>query len=219
MAEIGERFGRLVIESFHRKSTPHPRKPTVQAAMVKCDCGNIKEVIVGNLLSGNTTSCGCYHREKVIASLIKYPRSGNKLPTFTPWQTHGQSQTKLYRKWKSMVRRCESEVAHNYRWYGGRGVKVCPEWRNDFMAFHDWAHATGYSDGLEIDRKDADGDYSPENCRWRTKKANIRSRDLLWDDEIDEQLVNLAQMRDISPYEIIRMAVEKYLGEVMLIWP
>lgn len=138
-------------------------------------------------------------------------RNGKQQTVVRTVKAHGQSKTKLYRKWKAMVRRCESPVTHNYQWYGGKGIKVCPEWRDDFMAFYAWAYSTGYADGLELDRKESDGDYSPSNCKWKTKKANIRSRDLLWDDEIDIQLIELAQVRGVSPYELIRVAVEQYV--------
>jgi hypothetical protein len=127
-------------------------------------------------------------------------------------KAHGESRTPLYRQWKAMVRRCESPVAHNYRWYGGKGVRVCPEWRNDFMAFKTWADTHGYVRGLEIDRMDADGDYDPGNCRYRTKKANIRDRDLGWSDELDAKLVSTAKDLGISPYDLIRTAVEEYLS-------
>jgi hypothetical protein len=115
--------------------------------------------------------------------------------------------------WKAMVRRCEAPTAHNYRWYGGKGVRVCPEWRTDFLSFKAWAEDNGYVHGLELDRIDADGPYSPTNCRYRTKKANIRNRDLEWDDQLDIQLVTAANRLGISPYTLIRNAVEEYLSK------
>lgn len=124
---------------------------------------------------------------------------------------HGQSKTPLYRQWKAMVRRCESTVAHNYKWYGAKGVKVCAEWRDDFMIFKSWAEDNGYVRGLELDRIDSDGDYSPENCRYRTKKRNIRDRDLFWSDELDTRLVHAARDAGLDPYELIKLAVEAYL--------
>jgi len=127
-------------------------------------------------------------------------------------RNHGQSKTPLYRQWKAMVRRCEAPAAHNYRWYGAKGVRVCPEWRNDFLVFKAWAEANGYVRGLEVDRMDADGDYEPGNCRYRTKKANIRDRDLGWSDELDEKLVATAHALGVSPYDLIRIAVEEYLS-------
>jgi hypothetical protein len=126
-------------------------------------------------------------------------------------KAHGQSKTPMYRQWKAMIRRCESEKAHNYKWYGGKGVRVCPEWRSDFLMFKTWADAHGYSHGLELDRIDSEGDYAPGNCRFITKKANIRNRDLGWSDELDARLVSEAQRRGVSAYAIIREAVEEYL--------
>ncbi len=126
-------------------------------------------------------------------------------------KAHGQSRTPLYRQWKAMVRRCESPAAHNYKWYGGKGVTVCQEWRKDFLRFKSWADDAGYSHGLELDRIDAAGDYEPGNCRWITKKANIRNRDLMWSDELDARLIVVSKERGISPYEFIRQAVESAL--------
>ena len=129
-------------------------------------------------------------------------------------KNHGQSKTPLYRMWKAMVRRCESPKAHNFKWYGAKGVIVCPEWRGDFMNFKQWAEANGYVHGLELDRKNSSGPYSPRNCRWRTKKANIRDRDLYWDDELDTRLIATSLKAGVDPYALIREAVEKYLPEV-----
>ena len=143
-----------------------------------------------------------------------YQRTRNgKVQTVFRADNHGQSGTKLYYKWKAMIRRCESEVADNYQWYGGKGVTVCPEWRSDFMVFKAWADSTGYAPGLELDRKDSDGPYSPDNCQWRTKKANIRNRDLFWSDELDQTLVEFAASRGMSPYDVIECAVVEFLAQ------
>jgi hypothetical protein len=143
--------------------------------------------------------------------VYKRTRNGKEQTVTRTVRAHGESKTPLYRQWKAMIRRCESPTAHNYKWYGAKGVKVCPEWRDDFMGFRAWAYASGYSHGLELDRIDSDGDYCPENCRYITKKANIRNRNLGWSDELDRKVVLAAQAKGVSPYEFIRLAVEFYL--------
>lgn len=95
---------------------------------------------------------------------------------------HGMRHTRLYNIWRSMNQRCYNTNTINYERYGGRGIRVCDEWRHDFVAFRDWAVANGYTDNLTIDRKDANGNYNPSNCQWATYKEqanNKRSNRLL----------------------------------------
>lgn len=77
----------------------------------------------------------------------------------------------LYWCWKAIKQRCNNPNCHAYHNYGGRGIKVCVEW-NEFEPFYEWAVANGYKKGLEIDRKNNNGDYCPENCRWVDRKTN-----------------------------------------------
>ena len=67
-----------------------------------------------------------------------------------------------------MMSRCYNKNSWNYKWYGGKGITVCDEWRNDFLNFRDWALENGYSKELTLDRIDGGRDYCPENCRWTT---------------------------------------------------
>ena len=71
-------------------------------------------------------------------------------------------------RYKGMMSRCYNENSCNYKWYGGKGIAVCDEWRNDFLNFRDWALENGYSKELTLDRIDGEKDYCPENCRWIT---------------------------------------------------
>lgn len=98
--------------------------------------------------------------------------------------THGLSRnrenktkhTRLYGRWANIKNRCHNKKSKDYPKYGGRGIYVCDEWLHDFKAFHDWAISNGYRSELQLDRKDNNGPYSPENCRWSTPKANSNNR-------------------------------------------
>ena len=88
-------------------------------------------------------------------------------PCHAPNYKHGAyvRNPKLYSVWTTMMHRCYDEKRIKYRDYGGRGIKVCKEWHNP-NSFISWAEAHGWSEGLQLDRKDNDGNYSPENCRF-----------------------------------------------------
>lgn len=127
--------------------------------LCKCDCGNVCIVAGSNLRNGHTKSCiECGH--KVVA----------KKKT-----VHGETGTKLYLVWRAVLNRCENPKSKSYCDYGKRGIHLCEEWHNPKI-FFDWAHKSGYEDGLEIDRINVNGDYCPENCRWITKQENANNK-------------------------------------------
>lgn len=79
----------------------------------------------------------------------------------------------LYDAWRNMKRRCYLKTTKFYKNYGGRGISVCEEWRNDYLAFLNWSLNNGWRKGLQLDRIDNSGDYSPDNCRWVTQQENL----------------------------------------------
>lgn len=141
-----QRFGKVMVLS-RVANNKHGRA----VWLCKCDCGNEKEILAANLKSGRTTSCGCYSR-------------GLKRKT----GTHGMTNTRIFHEWQSMLQRCNNPNNQRYGDYGGRGIKVCDEWIDDFVSFYEWSIDNGYDEILTLDRKDVDGDYSPDNCRWVT---------------------------------------------------
>ena len=143
----GQKFNRLtVLERFGRKGEKVMWK-------CRCDCGNITYVATCNLRCGKIQSCGCQKLEKLIQRSTK----------------HNQRHTRLYEIWKSMKNRCFNPNFKQYKDYGGRGITVCDEWKNDFMPFYNWAMQNGYGKSLSIDRIDNNGNYEPSNCRWVDK--------------------------------------------------
>lgn len=160
----GKRFGRLtVIEKFlSGKKGTHWR--------CKCECGGEKIVITYKLKAGKVSSCGCLEREN---------RENLKKIT----KKHGMTNTILYGKWCSMKERCYNPNYKYFHRYGGRGIRVCNEWLGEhgFENFAKWSYESGYDEskkGYEqsIDRKDTDGNYCPENCKWSNQLEQVKNR-------------------------------------------
>jgi hypothetical protein len=119
----------------------------------RCDCGN-EVVRRGYDVSGGAIkSCGCGRWEALKKQ--QQPK-------------HGMTGTRLYRIWRGMKKRCYVPGAVGYERYGAMGLEVCEEWKNDFVAFKDWALSHGYDEHLTLDREDNDKGYTPDNCRWVT---------------------------------------------------
>lgn len=159
-----------------------------------CNCGNYKIVRASNLKSNAVKSCGCL----------------SKKPPYN--KIHGESNSRLYRKWSSMKKRCYDENQKNYNDYGGRGIKVCDEWRNDFLAFKEWTLRTRDDESLTLERIDVNGDYSPENCTWLDAKgqANNRRNCILFTyNGKTQNLMQWCEELDLK-YKLIHDRIKKY---------
>lgn len=95
------------------------------------------------------------------------------------FKTHGESSTPLYNIWQSMRDRCRCKTHNAYKYYGGKGIKVCEAWDKDYTVFRDWSKAAGYKVGLSLDRLDTSLGYCPGNCQWLTRSENSKK---MWSD-------------------------------------
>ena len=157
---INKKFNSLTIigaNGHHVKSNGK----RLQKVLCKCDCGNYMSTTLSKVKTGHTTSCGCLGSRHKIGDLNK---------------RHGLSSHSLYAIWNGIIQRCENCANDNYKRYGGRGIKICIEWRQDFKVFYDWCMFNGWRQGLQIDRRENNGHYEPDNCRCVTAKINSRNR-------------------------------------------
>ena len=101
-------------------------------------------------------------------------------------KTHGitigsEEDKRLYRLWAAIKRRCYYEKCVGYHNYGGRGVRMCDEWKNEAAKFVEWCKSHGYKKGLEIDRINNNGNYEPNNCQFISKVENEKKkRNTIW---------------------------------------
>ncbi len=183
------RFGRLVATG-RKKSYP---KFTKWECI--CDCGSVKYYRGDKLYDGGARACGCgrkfdyINRDRIEPTIVPHIRHISKIlkprsipnDFFSTKLTHGMTNTDEFKVWCSMKERCYNPKTSNYHRYGGRGIEVCDEWRDDFKAFYDFM-GDRPSPVHSIERYDNDGDYSPDNCEWATAKeqANNTSRNKLF---------------------------------------
>ena len=147
----GKKFGKLLV----LKKTSNKGKQGRTIYLCKCDCGN--EVLVSrDLLTGvKKKSCGCLRKEK---------------PNHF---THLMSNTRVYRIWAEMIKRCNTPSSKSYSYYGGRGITVCDRWKSFENFYSDMGNCPT---DFTLDRIDVNGNYEPSNCRWESRKTQSRNR-------------------------------------------
>ena len=146
----GQRFGRLsVIERAENSNAGKSRWKCL------CDCGNETIVQSAHLISGHTQSCGCLNG-----------------------QNHGMYGSRYYILWIAIKNRCLNPNFKYYKNYGGRGITICDEWRNDFKSFYDYVSQLEHfgEEGLTLDRINNNGNYEPDNLRWADKKTQSENK-------------------------------------------
>ena len=176
---IGQKYGKLTILKVFERINNKPRK-----CEVVCECGNIKQISLDNLKSGATKSCGCL----IGKSNIK----------------HGDSHSRLYVIWRNINNRCYYKKDINYKNYGGRGIKVCKEWRDSYPLFKEWAIKSGYKETLTIDRIDNNGNYSPQNCKWSTRKEQNRNKSTTKLNSTKVKEIKILLKQNIAPKDIAK---------------
>lgn len=152
----------------------------------RCDCGvESRSVLYGALVSGKSRSCGCGRRSE-----------------------DSEQRKRLWVVYTGMKTRCYNQRHPTYRNYGGRGIAMCQRWKDSFEAF---ASDMGYPEaGQSLDRKDNDGPYSPENCRWsdrRTQQSNRRNN--RWHDWKGRRmtLTNVARSEQVDYHSLYNRVV------------
>lgn len=186
---IGTPFARLTTTTLpYQKQRMRRRGPYLDWYVTcRCSCGNVKEYIFLLVRQGHTTSCGCLQTENRI--------------------THGMSKTKIYQTWQSMIGRCYNERDEAYKYYGGRGISVCPQWRESFETFYRDVGPRP-SEEHSLDRyPNNDGDYEPGNTRWALRveqMGNTRRNHLLTVDGRTECLAVWAREAGISYVSILK---------------
>lgn len=148
----GQKFNMLTVLSFSKRENGR------SYWMCKCDCGNIVERNSNSFKSNMTKSCGC-----LAMKACKIVR-----------KTHGLSKSRTYTIWQGMRNRCNDENYKNYNNYGGRGIRVCDRWMESFENFYE--DMGNRPNEMSLDRKDVNGNYCKENCKWSTSKEQNNNR-------------------------------------------
>ncbi len=153
----------ILIEDLGMMYATENSKNKARFGIYKCGfCGTNFKANIYDINRRHNKSCGCIKSQRIREANIKH----------NIWSIN----KRLYMIFTSIKARVLNPKHTNYKDYGGRGITICEEWKNDFMSFYTWAMSNGYSDELSIDRIDNDGNYCPENCRWTTQTIQTRNK-------------------------------------------
>lgn len=149
---LGQKFGRLTVVAVDTDRSG--------CWLCECNCEDRKRVSVraGRLVTGHTTSCGCWNRITARNRRLR----------------HGMSRTRVYNIWRGMIQRCHNPRAESYSNYGGRGIQVCQDWKRSFERFWD-DMKIGYAENLTLERRDVNLGYTKSNCCWILKSDQPRN--------------------------------------------
>ena len=178
----GKTFGRLTVICFSHKDT---RRQLYWKCL--CSCGNEKIICGNRLKNGNTKSCGCLLSEWA-----------KKLGSELHQSKHGMYGSRTYNIWHLMIKRCNNRNSTGYKYYGGRGIVVCENWKVFENFYKDMGECPN---GLTLDRIDSNSGYSKENCRWATRKEqqnNMRNNKFLTRGGITKTVSQWAEKLNIN---------------------
>lgn len=154
----GQKFGKLTA-LYRTKIVKHRA-----IWLFVCECGNLVETVGAQVAVGRRKSCGC-------------SRSESRPRCTTPDGLKHKTKSRAYNKWQQMMQLCYNQKRPHYRYYGGRGITVCEEWKNSPVAFIEWAELRGVNQaGSVLRRFDPTQEFSPENCYIYTRPTDAEDK-------------------------------------------
>jgi hypothetical protein len=187
----------ILIKNLGMMFATENSKERKRFGLYKCGfCGTEFRTNTYKVNVGLVKSCGCYKKRRVSET----------------HKTHGLRSTGLYKIWRDIKSRTLNPKNKRYSDYGGRGITICDDWKNDFMSFYNWAMSNGYSDELSIDRINNDGNYEPSNCRWTTPTIQSRNQRIRKDNTSGYK--GVSYNKKLSKY-VVKIQINKkriYLG-------